>query len=56
MVGQNVRVGHALLRGGGGGKSDQLRMTHHENGERNVFEPDHYADKSFLGTHFWDLC
>ena len=24
----------------------QLRMTHHENSERNVF--DHYADKSFL--------
>ena len=34
----------------------QLRMTHHENGERNVFEPDHYADKSFLCTHYWDLC
>ena len=29
----------------------QLRMTHHENDERNVCEPDHYADKSFLGTH-----
>ena len=34
----------------------QLRITHHENGERNVCEPDHYADKSFLGTHYWDLC
>ena len=34
----------------------QLRMTHHENGERNVFEPDHYADKSFWGTHYWNLC
>ena len=28
-----------------------LRMTHQENGERNVSEPDHYANKSFLGTH-----
>ena len=31
-------------------------MTFHENGERNVCELDHYADKSYLGIHYWDLC
>ena len=35
---------------------NQLRMTHHENSERNICEPDHYADQSFLGAHYWDLC
>ena len=30
--------------------------TFHENGERNVCELDHYADKSYLGIHYWDLC
>ena len=28
----------------------QVRMTHHENKEKNVCEADHYADKSFLGS------
>ena len=31
-------------------------MTFHQNGERNVCELDHYADKSYLGIHYWDLC
>ena len=35
---------------------NQLRMTHHEISERNICEPDHYADQSFLGAHYWDLC
>ena len=30
-------------------------MTYYENGERNVCELDHYADKSYLGIHYWDL-
>ena len=30
-------------------------MTYNENGERNVCELDHYADKSYLGIHYWDL-
>ena len=30
--------------------------TFHENGERNVCELDRYADKSYLGIHYWDLC
>ena len=33
-----------------------LNMTYNENGKLNVWELDHYADRSSLGIHFWDLC
>lgn len=30
-------------------------MTYNENGKWNVWELDHYTDRSSLGIHFWDL-
>ena len=32
-----------------------LNMTYNENGKWNVWELDHYTDRSSLGIHFWDL-
>ena len=32
-----------------------LNMTYNENGKWNVWELDHYIDRSSLGIHFWDL-
>ena len=33
-----------------------LNMTYNENDKWNVWELDHYTDRSSLGIHFWDLC
>ena len=32
-----------------------LNMTYNENDKWNVWELDHYTDRSSLGIHFWDL-
>ena len=32
-----------------------LNMTYNENGKWNVWELDHYTDRSSLVIHFWDL-